>query len=193
MRCAAAGREATSSRACTDVLLDLMYEVTSCVLFDVVRALRRLHACGLKTADGHARRRGCRAPRAPPNSPRRARNEHHTHIIVAARARRTIVEVTSFVHLSARAARRLRSFHRDDLGRARARLTSPDGATRRARVRMGLVHPANQFSGQDARADARKPCFDSFRKPPGGVPRAARGTSGELAYVEYNLPEEYPN
>ena len=35
--------EATSSRACTDVLLDLMYVVTSCVLFDVVRALRRPH------------------------------------------------------------------------------------------------------------------------------------------------------
>ena len=48
------------------------------VLFDVVRALRRRTACGLKTADGRARRRGCRAPRAPPNSPRRARNEHHT-------------------------------------------------------------------------------------------------------------------
>ncbi len=70
--------EATSSRACTDVLLDLMYVVTSCVLFDVVRALRRHTACGLKTADGRARRRGCRAPRAPPSSPRRARNERHT-------------------------------------------------------------------------------------------------------------------
>ena len=70
--------EATSSRACTDVLLDLMYVVTSCVLFDVVRALRRHTARGLKTADGRARRRGCRAPRAPPSSPRRARNEHHT-------------------------------------------------------------------------------------------------------------------
>ena len=39
------GPEATSSRACTDVLLvllDLMYVChTSCVLFDVVRALRR--------------------------------------------------------------------------------------------------------------------------------------------------------
>ena len=40
--------EATSSRACTDVLLDLMYVVTSCVLFDVVRALRRHTACGLR-------------------------------------------------------------------------------------------------------------------------------------------------
>ena len=36
-------------------VLDLMYVVTSCVLFDVVRALRRRTACGLKTADGRAR------------------------------------------------------------------------------------------------------------------------------------------
>ena len=67
-----------SSRACPDVMLDLKYVHTSCVLFDVVRALRRRIACGLKTADGRARRRGCRAPRAPPSSPRRGWNDLHT-------------------------------------------------------------------------------------------------------------------
>ena len=35
------GLERRRPVTCTDVLLDLMYVVTSCVLFDVVRALRR--------------------------------------------------------------------------------------------------------------------------------------------------------
>ena len=50
----------------------------------------------------------------------------------------------------------------------------PTAQTRRARVRMGLIHPTHQFSGRDARTDARKRCFDSSRKPQGGPTRGAR-------------------
>ena len=66
----------------------------------------------------------------------------------------------------------------------------PSTQARHARVRMGLVHPANPFPGAGPRAGARTPDFDAYRPPPRGRPRAPRATENELAHVGYFSPEE---